>query len=581
MRRQKLIYFFINCLLCVAGPLSAGTITYNFSSPEYWVTKSNGESQPKTGSENPIKSIYYKENNHCFVGNGNIYFSPEGGLLLAKSTIDSPVSLKLPTNADWEITKVILHSHKSGSEKTVVNIYDGHDGSSVSSEIKWITKDADYEYLISSESNLYIRAKDANARIASVTIEYTSASGSTEDPSGSSSVSIPIFTPGTSSFSSESLTVTIDAAERCDVFYTKDGTTPSTTNGTKGRIVTIYAAESKVKLQAMAVDSITGECSHVSSATYTYVKMDNDGTKSKPYTVAELRTMGKDKNDKWVKGTICGAFDGNNNLVTSNITINTNIAIGDESEHVAIQLPQGSMRNNVNLKDHPYMLGKEILVKGNLESYIVSKGVGVKAPTDYEIFYSVPINSYGWATLYLDIPVEFPAGSTAFYCTTNGDQVRLLPVGNIIPDSTGVVIQSTPNTICSLTYTTTTNPNEESVRTANQMIGFTKDSIATMGDYDYYALNVKDNNLGFYIPNDTTVLDNGIITFNAKANKAYLEVPSEHSVTTYLIRHINDETSIVPMNHMVEDIIYDLQGRVVSSPVSGVYIKAGKKVVFK
>ena len=180
--------------------------------------------------------------------------------------------------------------------------------------------------------------------------------------------------------------------------------------------------------------------------------------------------------------------------------------------------------------------------------------------------------------------MSVPSTSTAFYCTTNGDQVSLLPVGDIIPDSTGVVIQSTPNTVCTLTYTTTTNPDEDSIRAANQMIGFTKDSVVAMGDYDYYALNVKDNDLGFYIPSDTTVLDNGVITLNAKANKAYLEVPSKYSAAMYLIQRINNETTNelhVPSYHLAGDIIYDLQGRVVSSPSPGVYIRAGKKVVIK
>ena len=115
MKRQKLLTFFINCLLCVAGPLSAETITYDFSSPEYWVTTSHGETQPKTGSDNPITSIYYKGNNDCFVGKGNtIYFSPEGGLLLGLSNSNTSNSLKLPVNSDWEISKLILHSHKNG-----------------------------------------------------------------------------------------------------------------------------------------------------------------------------------------------------------------------------------------------------------------------------------------------------------------------------------------------------------------------------------------------------------------------------------------------------------------------------------
>lgn len=259
--------------------------------------------------------------------------------------------------------------------------------------------------------------------------------------------------------------------------------------------------------------------------------------------------------------------------------------MGDEFTHILVQLPNKTdidIRNKINLKDHPYLKGKDLLINGDLDYY---NGVrGVKEPSEYKITYNVPINSYGYATLFLDMPVSVPSTSTAFYCTTNGEVASLLPVGDVIPSGTGVVIKSTPNTICTLTYTTSTNSNEESIREANQLIGFTEDRVLVMDNYDYYALNVKDNDLGFYIPRDTTVLDNGVITFNTKANKAYLEVPSEYSAAMYLIQRINNETTNelhVPSYHLAEDIIYDLQGRVVSSPAPGVYIRAGKKVVIK
>jgi hypothetical protein len=90
-------------------------------------------------------------------------------------------------------------------------------------------------------------------------------------------------------------------------------------------------------------------------------------------------------------------------------------------------------------------------------------------------------------------------------------------------------------------------------------------------------LNVKDNKLGFYIPQ--TANTDG--TFIAKANKAYLEVPAETEVTMFLIHRENDETNIVPISHMSEDVIYDLMGREIFSPTPGIYIKAGKKVVIR
>ena len=440
---------------------------------------------------------------------------------------------------------------------------------------------------------------DQQIRIESMSVTYVKGDDNADDGSNEDNpekddendkeeeivVSAPIFNPTSTTFSTESLEVIMDSAEGCEIYYTKDGSIPSYSsageyNGTKGNIATIYASDSKVTLQAIAVNSATGKCSNVSSATYTYASVTNIGSKDRSYSVADVRAMspyGVTVKDKWVRGTICGAVDPNNGkLVTSNITIESNIAIGDENEFIAVELrKESNIRERVNLRHNPCMLGKEILVQGNLERYLI-EAVGVKSPTGYEVFHDAPINSYGYATLYLDMPVSVPTGSTAYYCTVEGNQANLCPVGNVIPAGVGVVISSTtPNKICSLTYTTQVNSNEESIVADNQLIGFTQDTVVMGGDYAYYALNVKDNKLGFYIPQTAT--NEG---FTAKANKSYLRVPKESEATMFFI-HKKDETSIVSITQMCDDVIYDLQGRVVSSPVSGVYIIGGKKVVIK
>ena len=442
---------------------------------------------------------------------------------------------------------------------------------------------------------------DQQIRIESMSVTYIkgddNSDGGTEDnPEGDDEndkeeeivVSAPIFNPTSTSFSTESLTVAMDAAEGCEIYYTKDGSIPSYTDsenyvGTRGNSVTIYASESKVTLKAIAVNPITGKCSNVSSATYTYVEVKNDGkTKEKAYTVSELRTMpySTTVKDKWVKGTICGMLDGSNKLMTSDFNSNTNIAIGTETEYVAIQLPTGTIRDRVNLKDNPYMLGKDILVKGSLEQYLISY-VGVKAPAEYEVFYDVPINSYGYATLCLDMPVSVPDGATAYYCTLENNCAELYPVGSIIPSDMGVIIESAPNTTSTFTYTTNSNSNEESILEENLLVGFPRDTIVEADGYAYYALNVKDNKLGFYIPQTAVDKADAASGFTAKAYKAYLKVPAEQKANMFIIHREDDEAAVVPMAHISDDIVYDLQGRVVNVPTPGLYIKNGKKIIVK
>ncbi|MBR4311970.1 MAG: hypothetical protein IKT86_01345 [Bacteroidaceae bacterium] len=305
----------------------------------------------------------------------------------------------------------------------------------------------------------------------------------------------------------------------------------------------------------------------------------NDGTKEKPYTPAEVAEMGwftKPMTNKWVKGRIYGTCKNTaSNITTSNFTSNENIVIGDADAHVPIQLPTGSqVREQINLKDFPYLRGKQLLIKGNLDNYYSVPGM--ISPTEYEITHEIPINSHGYASLYLDMPAKVPTGSTAYYCTTEGDMAYLTPIGDIVPDSVGVIITSTPNTTCILTYTTASNDKEETIRSTNQLIGFAEETIIPTDSYTYYALNAKNGEVGFYIPQTTT--EEG---FTAKANKAYLQVPTEQNVSAFVIHRENDETEIAHITHISEDIIYDLQGRAVTQPTPGIYIRGGRKIIIQ
>lgn len=309
--------------------------------------------------------------------------------------------------------------------------------------------------------------------------------------------------------------------------------------------------------------------------------VSNNGTKGSPYTVAEVKNTLTDKTGKWVKGTIYGTMVGTDiaEIVTSNFVSTTNIVIGDASMHIPVQLTENTsvvkkIREELNLVNHPYLKGKELLIQGDIARYANSRAV--ISPDRYEIAYEVPINSYGYATLYLDMPVKVPTGSTAYYCTTDGDMAYLEPIGNVIPGSVGVIIASEPNTTCVLTYTTASNVNEEAIIAANQLIGFAEETEVSTEEYAYYALNAKNNQIGFYIPQTAT--DEG---FTAKAFKAYLQIPAEQNVSAIAIHRGNDETEVCSIDYISEDVIYDLQGRVAVYPAQGIYIRGGKKIVIR
>lgn len=542
--------------------------------------------------------VQYAENEQHDLGDGLVIYTTlchftEQLRIYASSTYNGYViSDPLPGT-------IISMSFKMGHKKDVLDVY----GSTDKENWTLIKKDGikttstsykNYTLDFPTDANytcfkLDVRGSE-QIRIESLSITYVSSDNdeSNDDEDDVFTVSAPVFIPGTSTFSTESLNVTITATEGCDIFYTTDGTTPSYANieeCRKGSVATIYASSTPVTLKAIAKEPITGEYSDVSSATYTYVdlSMGNDGSKTKPYTVEEVKALIGLKSNKWVKGIIYGTmlgYDINDGIATSDFSADWNIVLGNEETHIPVRLTNsGNIKSEINLKDHPYLKGKEILIKGELNDYCSS--YGVYAPAEYKITYDVPINSYGYASLFLDMPVSVPTGSTAYYCTIEENYVNLCPVGNIVPAGVGIIIESEPNSTCTLTYTTEMNVNAESILNDNQLVGFNKDSVIAVDGHAYYALNVKDNKLGFYIPQTATDATDAAGGFAAIANKAYLKVDAEQKATMFLIRRGNDETTILPIVHVSDDIIYDLQGRMVSSPASGLYIRGGKKIIVR
>ena len=95
---------------------------------------------------------------------------------------------------------------------------------------------------------------------------------------------------------------------------------------------------------------------------------------------------------------------------------------------------------------------------------------------------------------------------------------------------------------------------EENIRNTNLLIGYTKDHVIPNSEYAYYALNVKDNKLGFHIPQ--TMTNSG---FTAKGNKAYLQVPKENEAAMFILRREVDETEIMHIHHTTDKTVYIAQ----------------------
>lgn len=113
---------------------------------------------------------------------------------------------------------------------------------------------------------------------------------------------------------------------------------------------------------------------------------EGDGTKAKPYSVAQvLKTAGDYKKDDnsapkgWVKAYIVGyspkGANYNPTFTIDGEVYDANIIVADNANEtnidnvIPVQLPAGEIRSALNLKDNPSNLKKEVLIYGYLRQY--------------------------------------------------------------------------------------------------------------------------------------------------------------------------------------------------------------------
>lgn len=244
---------------------------------------------------------------------------------------------------------------------------------------------------------------------------------------------------------------------------------------------------------------------------------------------------------------------------------------------VASIIAQGSNTRNVMQYNQPSTL---FACYGSASQSAINIYKEVTEQTPEEA-YELIINRYGYATLYLDKAVAVPEGLAAYYCTVDGTTAVLHEVGAVIPAATAVVLKGEANTTYTLANTAELNDKAETIEAENKLIGWAVDTDVPMGA-GHYALNVKDDVVGFFVP-QTVSADK--TTFTAKANKAYLKIEGAANAQMLTIREGADggETSVesAMTDVSVDKVYYDLTGRRVENPKQGIYIVNGRKVVIR
>ncbi len=179
------------------------------------------------------------------------------------------------------------------------------------------------------------------------------------------------------------------------------------------------------------------------------VMITEKGQKNDPYTVEEAMDVMDQGASGWVKGFIVGSVKGGVNEVTSNDDVifgadaemDNNILIAasadetDWTKCIAVELPQGSaFRAAVNLVDNPGVLGKSILVRGDLAKFLGMPGITGNGGTADDV--EVDGVTIGGGTPAPGPGEGIPAGDGTKERPYNTDQIKA-----VTADATGVWVE--------------------------------------------------------------------------------------------------------------------------------------------
>lgn len=400
-------------------------------------------------------------------------------------------------------------------------------------------------------------------------------------------VQMPVIEVASKKFNEE-FTTSITASNGADIYYTLDGSDP-TTESTK-YTVPITISETTT-LKAMAVKN--GQFSKVAEAKYTFsTVLEGDGTFENPYSPEEIIKMGyAPSSEVWVTGNLLGAAiktGAGYETLPQNIT---NIAIGEPGleKCIAISLPN-SLRHIISKEQ----VGKKITVLGTIDiNYIGRPGMGTGHTKRLAGLASIKIKTQeGYATAVIKAPFVVPEGMICSIITDAKDGVLTIEnyeAGKVVPakdknevySGTPVLVKGTPNTEYPLILDkTTTLINSKNLLQAGTGKKFTADA-----NHLYYKLAYDNydtrSDLGFY----WGAADGG--AFFVPEGSAYLAVPKSAAASVKSFRLEDATTGItapIASEGQTVKTVYTIDGRRVQNAdhlTKGLYIVNGKKVMIK
>ncbi len=476
----------------------------------------------------------------------------------------------------------------------------------------------------SGATSIYIKLKEGNnsnnCRVDNLALKVVKDANSTDSEPQNITLSFS-QTEVTATLGEEFVAPTLTNESGVEVVYSSSNTKVATVNAATGAVTLVGAGTTTIKAAFAGNDAY-----NAAEASYTLIVKQNvvtetegDGTKENPYTIADVIKLNNSTSGKvWVVGYIMGNYKSETELNAD--PQDSNIALGETagaSSFLPVQLPSGSVRTALNVKDNPTNVGRMVKVYGSLESYFST--TGIKSVTDYE-FVEEP------SSFTLTLQAEGPLMPTAdisgekiehmYYATFSSNKdvvldpenvvfvggigldegyISVMPldaildgyqtVGFYIPANKGVMIVST-TTEATYSYASAID-NLEEYYVPDYYLDEEGNllhpaSEAKTGDFKFYKLayedaTMKPETLGFYWG-----AENGA-AFTSRVGSAYLAVPEEAAAKGF--RLVEDEATAiknVANNKVKTNAVYNLAGqRVADKNFKGIVIKNGKKMLNK
>ena len=588
---KKFLLSIFCCLMAVAS-VKAGEYSYTFTSKQFSANGTNTLNDVSWTLDGNGSYWGYDGTKGQQFGSGN---APYKSLTLSTSDIKG------------EITKIVINT--SGASSIVGNCTVTVGGTQFGSAIT-LTKTATSYTLTGSASGdivlSYTQTSSKAIYIKSIAVTYTvdEEGGDAEEPVVET-VATPIITPETTTFNEgESVFVSIATeTQDAEIYYTLDGTDPSTENGE------LYEGEIEITetttVKAIAVKDGWNN-SEVVEAKYTKTVVVEGGV----VDVLNLALTGAEGTtySSWSGKTskssavYAGQSAGGNNAIqlrssNSNSGIVTTqsggkvkkISIDWNSNTVAtrelwVYGKNTAYTNPTELYDASTDGDKlaeiacgttEFVIEGDYEYIGLRSGSGAMYLNSIEITWVVEEEEPAtetWSSFYAAFPVAIPEGVEAYIVTAaNAGYVTLTQIYNAVPANTGVILKGGS--------IEATNDNYYSGAVAEVTGNLLQGTITdTYISKEAYVLGKVDGVVGLYKA-EMNQMD-GTAWLN-NANKAYLPKTAGMNAASYSLRFGEGTTGIENVEVENADAvkgIYDLIGRRIDAITApGIYIVNGVK----